>query len=141
VCRASKATTIRKGLILQRMVNPENLLFFHIFIVFNIMHSTDPRCSRFEKMPETVSPWLGTGALAFEYRLISIYDGAAGMIDAAGTEEPVSVGRGKGGSAGADLAESIAAGSAGRTIGGKASTSSSGSGGIEDDEAVDGIGE
>jgi hypothetical protein len=86
--------------------------------------------------------------------------GAAGMVDAAGTEKPVSVGvgvgeggvgvgKGEGGFAGAFLAESVAAGGgdsgstggAGRSIGGEAGTSSSGTGGIKGDEAVKGIGE
>jgi hypothetical protein len=58
-------------------------------------------------------------------------------MDAAGTEESESVG----GSAGAAPVKSFAAGSAGVTKGGKASTSSSGSGGIKDNKAVDGIGE
>jgi hypothetical protein len=72
---------------------------------------------------------------------------------ASGTEEPVSVGvgvgEGKGGLAGAFLAESVAAGGgysgstggAGRSIGGEAGTSSSGTGGIKGDEAFKGIGE
>jgi hypothetical protein len=75
------------------------------------------------------------------------------MVDAAGTEKPVSVsvgvGEGEGGLAGSFLTESVAneggdsgsTGGAGRSIGGEAVTSSSGAVGIKGDEVVKGIGE